>query len=203
MPFPAGLVRALATDYINVVTQFNNNWDKIDTAFTSLYGGVSVSPSVLNPARGTEWINKDGKLMVYNGTTWIEPQSEVWGPWVNVITSAPYVSVPDNVLQIRQSDWKNVELRGAVQLNATADAFPDAGYLLASSGQFNLASGYCPEMTTKTPAAMNRSGTSFATGFVYATITGTDSTLALYFLPQGVRSAGNSINFDTLRYKGY
>jgi hypothetical protein len=203
MAFPASLLRTLATDLVNEITQLNNNWDRIDTAFTSLYGGAAVTPVVTSPALGTEWINKDGKLMIWNGTVWAEPDLETWGAWSSLTITAPYQNAGGNAAQIRKSNLNNVEMRGAIQLNAGADAFPDTGYILVSSGQFAVGTGYCPEMTTTVPAAMNSSATGFTNGFIYLTVTGgSPSTLAVYILPQGVRATGNSINLDNVRYKG-
>jgi hypothetical protein len=202
MPFPPGLLRSLATQLVNEVTQLNNNWDAIDTGFTSLYGGALTAPAVTSPARGTEWINNTGKLMVYDGSSWIEPAVETWGNWTAVTITAPYMSVPGNGVFIRKSNLNNVEMRGAVQLNATVDPFPNSGYIQVSSGQFNLASGYCPEMTSIFEASMNLTATGFTTGFIYLTVTTTPTTLSIYILPQGTRASGNSISFDNVRYKG-
>jgi hypothetical protein len=200
--FPSGLFRTLATALVNEITQFNNNWDLIDAAFTSLWGDALTNPVVTGPDIGTEWINKLGKLVVWNGTVWEEPRSETWGAWAAITITAPYRATPGNVPQIRKSNLNNVEMRGAIQLNVGSDPFPDTGYILVSSGQFAVGTGYCPEMTTKIPAGMDLTGVGFTNGYIYLTVTGGPSTLAIYILPQGTRAVGNSIKLDNVRYKG-
>lgn len=203
MPFPPGILRTLATDVINEVTQLNNNWDVIDTKFSQLVQTGSVNP-VTGAVTGVEWHGSTptvSSLQAYDGTTWQAPQSETWGAWQTITLTAPYVAKAGDPPQLRVSNCKNVEMRGGIVNGSTPAPFPNSGYILINSGQFGT--GYLPEMTAVTPIPGNLTTTAgqFVTGFSYVTVSGSPLKVAIYILLQGERSVNNFLKLDGTRYK--
>jgi len=201
MPFPPNLHRTLASDFVDEDVSLNNNWDIIDASFTSLYSATGGSPVVTGPVAGTEFMSSDGNLWVYDGSAWVSAPQETWGAWTNLNATAPYVVKSGFGAQIRVSNLKNVEMRGGFQNTASGTPFPDAGYQVLSSNQFN--STYLPEMFSVFPAAtMPQSSTVGQWSQGYITIDTTGGFLAIRGTWEGTRPAtGGSISIDQVRYK--
>lgn len=197
MTFP-GFNRVSAASLVDRLAAINNNWDLADAAFTSLKTGAGTNPAVANPTMGTEWVNSDGDLRVYNGSSWIQPDTtETWGAWQTMTLQAPFIA-GITPCQLRISNFKNVEVGGTVQISGAGfPATPD--YVLINAGQFGA--GYLPEMTTVIPIPGNIPGTGFTNGQAYLTVAGSPLTLQLYVLYQGVKAVGNSLRLDGIKYK--
>lgn len=203
MAWPPGIVRTNAITNVNEVTQLNNNWDTIDTAYTSLIGVGSHSPSVAGtPSFGTEWVSDSGDYYGYTEDGWVSPPFEVWGSWNNLAITLPYVSRPADPAQYRISNLGNVEMKGAIQADTNpAIGFPDTGYQLVHSGI--LGSPFLPSVTEIFPAAMQDVGSGFVSGEIYLTVLGPPLFLAIFVLPQGTRDlTTNFILLDQVRYQG-
>lgn len=201
MTFPRNLVRPLSTDFVDEDLHLNNNWDAIDTDFSMLTGQATTTPPA-GPGlvMGQEWINSAGKHMVYTGAAWVESDVETWGSWVTLTLTAPYFPRSGLTPSIRISSHKNVEMRGVVQADNVAGAFPNTGVFgVINSGQFTTT--YLPEMREVFLAAMHvASGATVAPqGSILVTTLG--GSLNVSVIAQGARTGNNYMSLDQVRYK--
>lgn len=194
------LTNPVASDLVNVGTQLNTNFDNIDAGFTGLSSATGITTPPVAGAQGAEWVNEDGLYKYQNGSGWQNPSEETWGSWTNLTFNAPYVG-HTNAAAIRISSLKNVEMRGAVKYQTTTDPFPDAGYQLIHSGQFQ---NILPELTEVFPSSAQQVSTGYSWGYLYFTTIGSPLTLAIYAVQQGTRNASgtnNFLDFSNVRFK--
>lgn len=190
---------------VNVTNALSNNFDLIDAALSGLTDLAAVTtPSISPDTAGIEWVNESG-LYKYrdDALTWQDPPEETWGSWQTLNMTAPYVARSGFVPAIRISNLKNVELRGQILAGAANPQWPDTGYQLVHSGQFQT---ILPELTEVFPIGAQTMTTAgqWAHGQCYITTIGSPLTLAIYMLPSGTRNTAGSNNFlclDNVRFK--
>lgn len=190
-------------DLVDPVVSLNNNWDTIDTQIASLNCGANpVGTGIVGPEAGIECVapaNNSGDLGVYSGSSWRGSTiGETWGAWTNITLPANYTSVSGRTAQLRLSDAKRVQCRGAIQYQGGTVAWL-TGYQLISSAQFS-ATNYAPSLVGVRSLAATLTGTTtWAMGHAFLTSSGGFLNLYLAYLGTTVAS-GNYVSLDNLEW---
>lgn len=128
-------------DLVDPVVAINNNWDQIDSKFKLLDSGASaVGTGAVNPETGMEF-SASGlgtpDVGVWDGAAYTKiTTSETWGAWQSITLPANFNTViSGKTPQLRLGSQGRKQLRGAVQYQAGATAWP-AGFSVISSAQF-------------------------------------------------------------------
>lgn len=130
--------------FVNVTTHLNNNWDEIDSKFTTLTGMPSTLTS---PEQGQEIYDVVGnRFRVWNGTAWRDTDAidSAWSAWSTLPLSANVIARPNVVLKWRNNTLlRRVELSGAVEKDVAQDPW-SAGLILITTGTSGIPSTLQP-----------------------------------------------------------
>lgn len=114
---------------VNVTTHLNNNWDEIETKFSSL---ITMSGNIINAEAGQEAVGSVAQsFYVSNGAPFVMRSADdiqtSWSAWTAIPLNAAVVARASFTPRYRtNSVLRLAELSGGVQKDAPASAWPAA-----------------------------------------------------------------------------
>lgn len=194
-------------EFVNEVTQLNDNWDKIDLRLSWLQGKpVAAPPDADRPLGLQAFVSS--RQAVWNGTAWRNPTGiEVYGAWVEINYTAPYQAVAGFPVQYRiNATTSYVQMRGRIQNGATGTPFGKTAWIPV--GTINYSANTDPmygasihTVGTNAVTGGSPAGSEVAAGRVRLRRNGTNPVVVeVNYMGQDGAATNQYVAFDTVEY---